>query len=518
MAEVKHVKKINLGKSFLVVSSLTLLSRVLGLIRDVVIAAVFPVGMATDAFFTAFKIPNTLRRLTAEGAFSQAFVPVFNAQRNTVGEAAAADLRDAIGNWLRIILLIITILGVIGAPLLISVIAPGFSEIEGKHEIATELLKITFPYIFFISLAAFGGAILNSYGKFAAFAFIPSLLNISLIIAAIFFAPYFKEPVTALAWGVVIGGVVQLLFQAVCLVKNKLFPRFRKLQITPGVKKVAKLTAQGALGVSIAQLGIIISLIFASFLEQGSVTWLYFADRMMELPVGLIGAALGIIALPTLSKHASLKDSTAYSATFDWSLHLALFLALPAAIGLAWLAVPIATTLFHHGTYTNIDSIQTAKAITAYSIGIPALVCVKVLIAGFFARQNPMTPVKVSSISLLITIALNFILVPHLQHVGLALALSIGATINALILVTLLIRREIYYPHKYWIKFLLQVTAALMVMIVFLWWARGDTIAWLNMSSLAKIFKLIFCVLGGCLIYIVILYLTGWRIKNLKSP
>lgn len=507
---------ISLPRSFAVVSSLTLLSRVLGLARDVAIASVFPVGLHSDAFFTAFKIPNTLRRLTAEGALTQAFVPVFNAVRTDHGEQAAAELRNLMASWLCVLLVVLALLGVLLAPWLIGLLAPGFASIAGKQEVAAELLRITFPYIALLSLAAFGGAVLNSYGKFASFAFIPALLNLSLIFAAIVLAPQFARPIDALAWGVIGGGVLQLGWQAVAMLRHGQLPRPAMPRLNPELVKIAKLTAQGALGVSAAQLSIFISLIFASFLDQGSVSWLYFADRLMELPVGLIGAALGIVALPTLSRQYASADTAAYSATLDWNLRIALLFSIPAAVALAILALPLAATIFQHGSYTPDDSHQTALAIVAYSIGIPALVAIKVLAAGFFARQDMLTPVKVSIVALLVIIALNFALAPPLKHAGLALALSLGALLNATTLAWLLRGRACYSSREPWLSNIAKYLLAAAVMAAILWWLRGSAASWTAAGWLERVARLGGCVLAGAAAYFAVMAICGWRPRNLR--
>lgn len=508
----------SLARGLLSVSSLTFLSRILGLARDVVIAATFAVGLHTDAFFVAFKIPNTLRRLTAEGAFTQSFVPVYNEQRRKEGEDSAAGLRDTMASCLALALVAMTVVGVVAAPLLVALIAPGFSGVEGKQELASDLLAITFPYILLISLTAFGGAILNSFGKFAAFAFVPALLNVSLIAAALLFANRFERPIEALAWGVVAGGVLQLAWQGTALWRFGQLPRFARPRLTPKVKKVASLTAQGAIGVSVAQLGIFISLVFASFLEQGSVTWLYFADRMMELPAGIIGAALATVTLPALSWHASHDDRESFSRTMDWSLRMALLIGVPAAAGLAMLSLPLAATIFQHGSYTPHDSEQTAIAIMAYSVGVPALVASRSLAAGFFSRQEPMVAVKVSIACLALTVALNFALVPLLRHAGLALALSIGATANALTLAALLLRRKIYLPQPGWNMFIFRVSLAVAAMALLLYWMRADIMAWTTLGALDRLYRLVACVAAGGAAYFAVLAVAGWRPGELRSP
>ena len=507
----------SLSRSFTAVFSLTLVSRILGLARDVAIASVFPVGLQSDAFFTAFKIPNTLRRLTAEGAMSQAFVPVYNSMRSKQGEEAAAHLRDLVASWLALVLMAIALLGVAFAPWLIEILAPGFEKVQGKQEVASELLRITFPYIALLSMAAFGGAVLNSFGKFAAYAFIPALLNISLIFSAIVLAPYFERPIDALAWAVIGGGVLQLLWQSVAMVRYGQFPRPVRLRLSPELVRICKLTGQGVLGVSAAQLSIFISLIFASFLDQGSVTWLYFADRLMEMPVGLIGAALGIVALPTLSRQFAASDARAYSATIDWNLRMALVMGIPATAGLAMLALPLAATIFQHGSYTPNDSYQTSKAIIAYSIGTPALISVKVLAAAFFSRQDMLTPVKISVFSMLLIIALNFALAPVLQHAGLALALSLGALVNACGLALLLRRKSDYVSGEPWLRNMAQFLVAAAAMAALLWWLRGDLDSWTMGSWIERVARLCGCVVAGVVAYFGVLGLFGWRPRHLMQ-
>ena len=419
---------------------------------------------------------------------------------------------------LALVLVVITAIGVVGAPLLVTVLAPGFSEVEGKMELASDLLAITFPYILLISLTAFGGAILNSFGKFAAFAFVPVLLNLALIAAALFFAESFDRPVEALAWGVVAGGILQMAWQGAALWRNGQLPRPALPRLTAQVKRIGSLTAQGALGVSVAQIGIMISLIFASFLEEGSVSWLYFADRMMELPAGMIGAALAVVTLPALSWYAAKGDRKTYSAIMDWSLRTALLFGIPAAAGLAVLALPLAATIFQHGSYTAHDSEQTALAIMAYSAGVPALVSTRVLAAGFFSRQEPMVAVKVAAVALLLTVALNFALVPHFRHAGLALSISAGATVNAAILAVLLLRRNIFSTSPGWNIFTLRMGISVSAMAVLLLWLRGDPLDWVAFGAWERVFRLLGCVVAGAVIYFVAMTSLGWRPKELRSP
>lgn len=445
-------------------------------------------------------------------------MPVFNAQRSSAGEAAANEIRDDVASWLALALAAIAALGVLGAPLVVAVLAPGFAEVEGKQELAASLLRITFPYILLISLTAFGGAILNSHGRFAAFAFAPALLNVSLIGCALWLAPRLEEPIYALAWGVVLGGVLQLAWQGTALARFGHLPRLRRPRLTPEVRRTLKLTSQGALGVMVAQIGIMVSLVFASFLEEGSVSWLYFADRLMELPAGLLGAALGVVVLPTLSRQAAAREHGSFSATMDWALRTALLFGVPAAVGMAALALPLAATFFQHGSYTPGDSLQTSYAVLAYSVGVPALAALKVLASSFYSRQDVLTPVKVSVAALLVMVTLSFVLVPHLRHAGLALAVASGATINALALAVLLLRRGFYRPSAGWPLFALRIAMGSAAMLAALLWLRGGVAQWTEIGAMERALRLAGCVAAGAAVYFAALGALGWRPSSSRPP
>ncbi len=333
--------------------------------RDAIIARVFGAGLMTDAFFVAFKIPNLLRRLFAEGAFSQAFVPILAEYKNQRGPEATRALIDHISGLLALALALVTAVGVIAAPLLIYLTAPGFSANAEKFELTVDLLRITFPYILFISLTALAGGILNTYSRFSVPALTPALLNVSFIVFALWVAPYFDPPVLALAWAVFIGGVLQLAFQVPLLARLKLLPRFRLDLRDEGVTRVLRQMGPAVFGVSIGQLSLVINNIFASFLLTGSVSWLYYADRLMEFPMGLLGVALGTILLPSLSKHHATRSAEDYSRLLDWGLRMTLLLAVPAAAALALLAVPLVTTLFQYGAFSATDTLATRNAVVA---------------------------------------------------------------------------------------------------------------------------------------------------------
>ena len=504
----------NLLKTLAQVSSMTLLSRILGFVRDTVIARGFGAGMATDAFFVAFRIPNLLRRLFAEGAFSQAFVPVLAEYKNQKGFDATHDLIDHVASVLALVLFIVTLLGIVIAPVIIYVSAPGFAAHPDKFQVTVELLRITFPYILFISLVAFSGAILNTHSKFSVPAFTPVLLNISFIFFALVVAPHLASPVKALAWGAFFGGLLQLVFQIPFLLKLKLLPRWRLNLKDPGMRRILKLMGPAVFGVSIGQISLLISTIFASFLVTGSVSWLFYADRLMEFPTGLLGVGLGTILLPSLAKHFQTKNFAEYSKLLDWGLRLTFLLALPAALALALLAMPLVTTLFHYGQFSVNDAWMTRNAVMAYSIGLTGLILVKILAPGFYAQQNIKTPVKIGLITLGVTQALNLILLAPLQHVGLALATGLGACFNAAFLFYKLRQYDLYRPQAGWYAFFAKLACALAAMGLVLWWLAGDPQGWLEASASAKVARLSLLVALGMAIYFATLALLGFRLRH----
>jgi putative peptidoglycan lipid II flippase len=504
----------NLLKALATVSSMTLVSRVLGFIRDAAIARVFGAGLATDAFFVAFKIPNLLRRLFAEGAFSQAFVPILAEYKNQRGAAATRTLIDHVSGVLGIALLLVTAAGVLGAPLIIAISAPGFTSNPEKFALTVDLLRITFPYIVFIALTALAGGILNTWSRFAVPAFTPVLLNLSFIGFALLAAPWFDPPIMALAWAVFVGGVLQIAFQLPFLARIGMLPRPRPNLRDEGVRRVLRQMAPALFGVSVGQISLLINNIFASFLISGSVTWLYFADRLMEFPSGLLGVALGTVLLPSLARSHAERSTQAYSALLDWGLRLTLLLAVPAAAALALLAVPLVTTLFHYGAFTELDVINTRDAVIAYSVGLVGLIAVKVLAPGFYARQDIRTPVKIAVISLVATQLLNLVLVWELRHAGLALSISIGACLNAGLLLRGLRRHAIYQPQPGWGVFVLKLALAVYVMGAVLWVLCGNVESWLSAGALERIARLALLVFAGAGSYFGTLWLSGFRLRD----
>jgi putative peptidoglycan lipid II flippase len=507
----------NLLKALATVSSMTLISRILGFVRDLVIARVFGAGLATDAFFVAFKLPNLLRRLFAEGAFSQAFVPILAEYKNRRGERETRLLVDHVAGTLALAVFIVTLIGVLAAPLIIYVTAPGFAQTAGKFDLAVDLLRITFPYIFFISLTALAGGVLNTYSRFSVPAFTPVLLNLCFIGFALWGAPYFDPPVTALAWAVFAGGVAQLALQAPFLARVGLLPRFRLDLKNEGVWRVLRQMGPAVFGVSISQVSLVINVIFASFLVSGSVSWLYYADRLMEFPIGLLGVALGTILLPSLSRHHADQSTQAYSELLDWGLRMTLLLAAPAAAALALLAVPLVATLFHYGAFGVDDVFATRRAVVAYSVGLIGLVMVKVLAPGFYARQDIRTPVRIALVTLGLTQLMNFAFIWHLKHAGLALAIGLGACLNAALLLRGLRRRGIYKPRPGWSRFALKLAIAVCAMAAVLAIAAGADAAWLAMTPAARSARLVWVVLLGAAAYFAVLWLLGFRLGDFSK-
>jgi putative peptidoglycan lipid II flippase len=504
----------NLLQALAKVSSMTLLSRILGFVRDAIIARSFGAGIYTDAFFVAFKIPNLLRRLFAEGAFAQAFVPILAEYKNRRGHDDTRLLVDHVATFLFLALVVVTAIGVIAAPAVVYISAPGFIDAPDKFAVTVHMLRIIFPYILLISLVSLAGGILNTYSRFAIPAFTPVLLNVAMIAATLWLAPHFTPPAIALAWGVALGGVLQLSLQLPFLHRLGLLPRFRFSWHDEGVWRVLKLMGPAVFGVSIAQLSLLINTIFASFLATGSVSWLYYADRLMEFPTGMLGVALGTILLPSLSKHYADNDPAQYSQLLDWGLRLTLLLALPAAAALAVLALPLISTLFLYGHFSVHDAWMTRQALMAYSLGLLGLIMVKILAPGFYARQNIKTPVKIALITLTATQLMNLLFVWKLQHAGLALAIGLGACLNAGLLLWKLRSQGIFQPQSGWYAFMFKIGIATAVMALVLWWGMGTDADWLQVRFSRRIVHLSILVALGAATYFVTLRLLGIRARQ----
>lgn len=506
----------NLLKALATVSGMTLLSRILGFVRDFVIARIFGAGMLTDAFFVAFKLPNLLRRLFAEGAFSQAFVPIFGEYMSKGDPTKARHLLDHVATLLFLAVLVVTLLGMAAAPLLVYISAPGFASDASKFALTVELTRITFPYILFMSLVALSGGVLNTWSRFAVPAFTPVLLNLSFIGMALCAAPYFDQPIMALGWAVFLGGILQLGFQVPSLQRIGMLPRFSLDWKDPGVRRILRLMGPAVLGVSVAQISLLINTIFASFLDTGSVSWLYYADRLMEFPAGMLGAALGTILLPSLSRYYASDSFDEYSRLLDWGLRLTLLLAAPSALALAIIAVPLISTLFHHGAFTAIDVFKTRDALVAYSVGLLGMILVKVLAPGFYARQNVRTPVKIALFTLFVTQVLNIALIGWLKHAGLSLSIGLAACLNAALLYRGLRQQGIYSPQRGWPMFYARLALALLLMGGTLWFTGGDAADWLRWTFTERLLRLTVVLILGTTVYFATLWGTGFRLRDFK--
>ncbi|RMF96498.1 MAG: murein biosynthesis integral membrane protein MurJ [Gammaproteobacteria bacterium] len=509
-------------RSTTVVGAMTLLSRVLGLVRDVVFARFFGAGIVMDAFFVAFKIPNIFRRFFAEGAFSQAFVPVFTEYDERQSRPEVQELVDRVAGTLGIALFGVTLAGVLAAPLLIAVFAPGFiagAEAGGdRYGLAVAMLRLTFPYLLFISLAALAGGILNTYQRFAAPAFAPVLLNLCLILFAAGIAPRTADPGIALAAGVFVAGALQLLFMLPFLARLKILPRPRWGWRHPGVRRVLGLMAPVIFGASVAQVNILFDTLIASFLATGSISWLYYSDRLMEFPLGVFGIALATVILPNLSRQHAAQSADEFSATLDWAVRLVALIAVPATVGLAVLAGPLLATIFYGGRFGAGDVAMARISLVAYALGLSGFILVKVLAPGFFARQDTRTPVRIGVLALLVNMGLNLLLVlPWLHfglpgpHAGLACATSLAAFLNAGLLWRGLVRDGAWRRTPGWGRFLAQVLVAAGLMGGVLVWLLPDTPAWLAAGLLERCAWLAAAVAGGAALYALALLLAGVR-------
>ena len=520
---------VSLFKSASTVSLLTLVSRITGLVRELLIASTFGASAMTDAFNVAFRIPNLFRRLFAEGAFSQAFVPVLAASKALHGEEATKLMIDRVATLLTWILLLTCVAGVAAAPFLVWAMASGLQQDPRGFETAVFLTRWMFPYIGFMSLVALSSGVLNTWRKFAVPAATPVLLNVAMIVAAWLGAPWFKsqgiEPIYALGVGVLTGGVLQLAVQVPALARLGLLPkisfRWSAVKIAwadSATKNIAKLMIPALLGVSVAQVSLLINTQIASHLAPGSVSWLTYADRLMEFPTAMLGVAIGVVLMPQLSAAKAANDAAKYSAMLDWGLRVVVLLAVPCAAALLTFAEPLVATLYHYGAFTDRDVQKTTIALMGYGAGLLGLVAIKVLAPGFYASQNIKTPVQIAVVVLIITQLLNVVLVPipALQHAGLALAIGIGALINALLLLIGLMRRGSYKPAPGWGVFSAQVLGASLLLAAFLLWS-ADSVNWLGLKSayLQRIGLLALVLSTSAAIYFGALTVSGLKLRQL---
>ena len=517
----------SLFKSASTVSLLTLISRITGLVRELLIASAFGASAMTDAFNVAFRIPNLFRRLFAEGAFSQAFVPVLAASKIQHGDVETKQLIDRVATLLTLALLVTCVMGVVAAPVLVWAMASGLKQDPRGVEAAVFMTRWMFPYIGFMSLVALSSGVLNTWRRFAVPAATPVLLNVAMIVAAWLGAPYFEahgiEPVYALGVGVMVGGVLQLAVQIPALLKLGLLPDVRlswaavkAAYAEPGARNIAKLMVPALLGVSVAQISLLINTQIASHLAPGSVSWLTYADRLMEFPTAMLGVAIGVVLTPQLAAARAAHDAEKYSAMLDWGLRIVVVLAVPCAAALLTFAQPLVATLYHYGAFTDRDVGQTTTALMGYGAGLLGLVAIKVLAPGFYASQDIKTPVRIAVAVLVITQLLNLALVPVLQHAGLALAIGIGAMINALWLLIGLIKRGSYTPAPGWTVFLARVLGASALLASFLMWS-AERIAWLALKSayLQRIGWLVLVLTASAAIYFIALTLSGMKLRQL---
>ncbi len=501
-----------------VVSGMTLLSRILGLVRDVVFARYFGATVIMDAFIVANRIPNMLRRFFAEGAFSQGFVPVMARYRERHDHAEARLLVDAVAGTFGLILFLVTLAGVIAAPLLVLIVAPGFVGDDGRFDVATAMLRFTFPYLFFVSLTAFAGGILNTYGRFAAPAFTPVILNVVLIASAMWLSPRLADPGMALAWGVFIAGIVQLLFQVPFLAKLHVVPRPRWRPKHEGVRRIGKLMLPAIFGSSVAQINVLLGGIIASMLDVGKISLLYYSDRLMEFPLGLFGIALATVTLPYLSRQHANASMTEFSRTIDWSMRLVFLIAVPAALGLVVLAEPLVGTIFYGGAFSASDVRLAALSLQAFAFGLVGFSFVKILAPAYFAREDTTTPVRIGLIALAVNFLLSVLLAWWLTqagfegaHAGLALAISVAAILNAVLLYLRLRREGIVGRSGGWSAFLARIVVGGACMTGALLYLARPLDWWLQSSIASRAAWLGLEVVAGAAIYFAVLFLLGLR-------
>lgn len=510
-----------LVRSLFATGGMTLVSRITGFVRDILLARLLGTTALADAFFVAFRIPSFLRRIFGEGAFSQAFVPVFASYMHKDADALGAETEarafvDHMAGTFAVILLVVAAVGVLAAPVIIWILAPGFIDDPAKYQLAVHLLRITFPYLVFISLVAMAAGILNTRGRFAAAAFTPVLLNLSLIVAAGIVAPHSRQPAVVVAWGVFAGGVLQLLFQIPFLRRAGFLPRFKYSFRDPGVRRVFQLMVPGIFGSSIAQINLVVDTVLASFLATGSISWLYYANRLLEFPLGIFGAALGTVILPHLSAKHARASVVDFGHTLDWALRLVIVIAIPAAAALIVLAMPIILTLYRYGAFTAFDAAMTQRALVAFAVGLPAFVLIKILAPGYYARQDTRTPVKIGTIALVANMGFNVILIWPLAHAGLALATSLSGALNAYLLYRGLRRTGIYRPAPGWGRLWRQVGMATSAMVAALIPATLERRAFLEAGGAHRAMVLGAWVAVGLAVYGTVMWLSGVRPRALR--
>lgn len=510
-------KRQSLLRSTTLVSVMTFLSRIVGFVRDMVIADFFGAQAGMDAFFVAFRIPNFMRRLFAEGAFSQAFVPVLAEYQKTRPPEDVRLFIARIAGCLGTVLSLVTVIGIIAAPVIIFLFAPGFSHDGMRVELATQMLRITFPFLMLVSLTAMAGAVLNTYGYFGVPAFTPVLLNVAMIAAAMYLCPNLPSPVVGLAWGVLIAGIAQLLFQWPFLYRHRLLIKPQLMWKDPGVTKVLKLMIPALFGVSIAQLNLMVDSIFASFLKVGSVSWLYYTDRLADFPLGVFGVAIATVILPHLSRRHAEQSLEYYSKALDWGLRSILLIGIPAGLALILFSLPLIASCFSYGQFTVYDLEQTQKSLMTLGLGVPAFMMIKVLASGFYARQDIKTPVKIGVWSMVINTVLCALLIGYWAHAGLALASSLAGYVNCGCLLYLLIKRGVFKPSPGWLKYSIQLAMANLAIVVYMYFMQGSVAYWLSFSPSLRLGLLLSQVFIVIIIYLLMLVIMGLRPRDFRG-
>ncbi len=515
--EIMQPKRQSLLRSTTLVSLMTFISRMVGFARDMVLANFFGAQGGMDAFFVAFRIPNFMRRLFAEGAFSQAFVPVLAEYQKT---RSADDVRifiARIAGQLSAVLSLVTLIGILISPLIVYLFAPGFSEDGVRAELATQMLRITFPFLMLVSLTAMSGAVLNTYGHFGVPAFTPVLLNVSMIATAVYLAPHLSTPVVALAWGVLIAGIVQLLFQLPFLYRHRLLVKPAFVRKDEGVTKVLRLMIPALFGVSIAQLNLMVDSIFASFLQVGSVSWLYYTDRLADFPLGVFGVAIATVILPHLSRKHAEQSREHYSRSLDWGLRSILLIGIPSALGLTLFSMPLIAGCFAYGKFHLADALQTQKSLITLGVGVPAFMMVKVLASGFYAQQDIKTPVKVGVWAMIANTLLCALFINFFAHAGLTLASALAGYINCGCLLYILIKRGVFKASPGWLKYIAQLLMANFAIAVYLYFMSGTIEYWLSYSAVMRLSLILAHVFVAVVIYFLVLGLCGLRLNHFRS-
>ncbi len=516
MSNTPSVKSRSLLRSGLLVSVCTFLSRILGLARDSALAYVLGASASADAFYVAFKIPNFFRRLFAEGAFAQAFVPVLSDYRVNHGHDAVRELVAAVTGSLALVLLLVTAVFMAAAPWVVFVFAPGFADNAAQSELSATLLTVTFPYLLFISLTALAGGILNSHGEYGVPAITPIFLNISLLVATLGFARTAGQAELAVAWGVFFAGLIQLLFQVPFLARLKLLPRPTFGFSHPGVKRILLLMGPALFGVSVSQINLLLDTVLASFLETGSITWLYLSDRLYELPLGIFAIAISTVILPSLSRSFAGEKGQRFADTLDWGLRVLLLIAIPSSIALFVLAKPLIATIFYRGELTVGDVEMAARSLQAYSLGLVFMMLIKVLAPGYYSRQDTKTPVKVGIIAMVANMVFNLILVWPLGHVGLALATSLSAALNAGLLWWGLRRDGYHVFSRQWWVLLRVLLVGVACLGVWLWFYSSRGIEWTDLSDWLRVQHMLLLVVVGVAVYGLGLVASGLRVRHLR--